>query len=377
VLEDPRGGGASSLYLMEALSISEENAFHVAVHGTGAVSSDMLDGVSVVVVNDRPLPGGTTASALRSFVEGGGGLVVVMGDRLVWPSELADLLPGAFTGPVDRLDGGGGRLGYLDYDHPIFEIFRGLRSGDFTGARFFRARNFQLATEGDNRVLARFDDGAVALAEKRVGEGRVLGWTSTLDVSWNDLARQPVFLPFAHQLVRYASGRSEAISSFQAGQVLDVTDARAMATAGLGDVSEALAGEDERVAITPSGETIELPVGQGPHFLHLDRQGIYEIRPPGTSEVRPLTVAVNVDLDEADLSPLDVEEVVAAIGSRPGEEAETVGAGTAVGRLQMEDQERRQSLWRFLIVGAFVLLAAETVYSNRISRLPRRRTSNA
>ena len=55
----------------------------------------------------------------------------------------------------------------------------------------------------DDRVLARFDDGAVAAAERRVGTGRVIAWTTTLDDSWTDLAQKPVFLPLVHQLVKY------------------------------------------------------------------------------------------------------------------------------------------------------------------------------
>jgi hypothetical protein len=374
VLEYP--GGASSLYLTEALSISDESTFDVSVRSSGSVDSGTLDGVAVVVVNDRPLAGGPTAEAIRGFVEGGGGLIVVMGERIAWPSELAELLPGAFTGAVDRTEGRGERLGFLDYGHPVFEIFRGPRSGDFTGARFFRARDLQVPEDGTSQTLARFDDGSVALAEKRVGEGRVLVWTSTLDVFWNDLARQPVFLPFVHQLARYASGRSEALSAFEAGHVLDVTDARAMATAGLGDVAGALAGDDERVAVTPSGEIIGLPTGQGPHFLRLEEQGIYEIRPPGSSGVRPLAVAVNVDLEEGDPERLDVDELAASIASLPGDMAEARAAGPNAMRLRRQDQERRQSVWRFLLAGAFVLFAVETVISNRLSR-GRGRVSNA
>jgi hypothetical protein len=290
---------------------------------------------------------------------------------------MADLLPGAFTEPRDRQGGKGGRLGFLDYTHPVFEIFRGPRTGDFTGARFFRARDLQVANPDSTRILARFDDGSVALTEARVGKGRVLVWTSTLDNYWNDLAQQPVFLPFIHQLVRYASGRTEAVSSFPAGQVLDVTDATAMATAGLGDVTEALAGNEERVAVTPTGKTRILPTGDGPHFLRLDEQGVYELRPPGESDVRPLAVAVNVDLGEGDLTPLDLEEVVASMAPRVLEEEGARRPDTRAAQLRLEDQERRQSLWRFLIAGAFILLVVETLVSNWISRSGGRRAFDA
>jgi hypothetical protein len=375
---DPAGGrGASSLFLTEALSISEDRAFEVQVRAGGGISSGELSGADVAIVNDRPVPGGDAAVALRSFVEGGGGLVVLMGEGIRWPSELADLLPGAFTEPRDRRSGRGGRLGYLDYTHPVFEIFRGPRSGDFTGARFFRARELQLADPEASRILARYDDGSVAIAERSVGEGQVLALTSTLDGFWNDLAQQPVFLPFVHQLVRYASGRTQVVSSFPAGQVIDVTDATAMATAGLGEVAEALAGAEERVAVTPSGETLVLPTDGSAHFLRLQEQGVYEIRPPGNSDIRPLAVAVNVDLAEADLTSMDVEEVVASLASAPADEESVQRAGGREARLLREDQERRQALWRFLLLGAFVLLVMETLVSNWISRSGGRRAFNA
>ena len=43
----------------------------------------------------------------------------------------------------------------------------------------------------------------MAAAERKIGTGRVIVWTTTLDDSWTDLAVKPVFLPLVHQLVRY------------------------------------------------------------------------------------------------------------------------------------------------------------------------------
>ncbi|MGW8264994.1 MAG: BatA domain-containing protein [Longimicrobiales bacterium] len=377
VLDEGGRRGASSLFLTEALSISEENAFEVMVREGGGIAAADLAGSSVVIVNDRALPGGETAQALRGFVQDGGGILVLLGEQVRLPSELVDLLPGAYGEPRDRRNGRGGRLGYLDYAHPVFEIFRGPRAGDFTGARFFRARDFQLGESETGQILARYDDGSVALAETRHGEGRVLVWTSTMDGYWNDLAQQPVFLPFVHQLVRYASGRTESVSSFPAGQILDVTDATAMATAGLGEVAEALAGDEERVVLTPSGESLVLPTGGGPHFLRLAEQGIYELRPPGDSDVRPLTVAVNVDLGEGDLTPLDMEEVLVSLAPRAGNTTDAPVSGAREARFRLEDQERRQSLWRFLLMGAFLLLGIETLISNWVSRRGGKRVTYA
>ena len=52
----------------------------------------------------------------------------------------------------------------------------------------------------DAQILARFDDGAPALVERRVGNGRVLMWTSSLDLQWTDLPLKSIFLPFVHRM---------------------------------------------------------------------------------------------------------------------------------------------------------------------------------
>ena len=125
---------------------------------------------------------------LKKFLERGGGLLVVSGDRATWPQGEADLLPGRFGATVDRTTGRSGSLGYLDYSHPVFEVFKAPRSGDFSAAHVFRYRALQ--TTPADRVLARYDDGAVAAAEKKIGGGRAIVWTTTLDDSWTDIARE-------------------------------------------------------------------------------------------------------------------------------------------------------------------------------------------
>ncbi|MEJ2539416.1 MAG: BatA domain-containing protein [Gemmatimonadota bacterium] len=359
-------GTAGPLYLRNALEISEEQAFQVTA-SDGVPGPGTLSERHVVLLNDRSFPGGAEGARLAEWVRAGGGLILVAGERGGWPADATDLFPGTLGGVVDREDARGERLVGLDYDHPVFEVFRGARQGDFASARFYRARSFQVE-EGDSvRVLARFDDGSAALAERRVGEGRVLVWSSTLDAFWTDLALKPVFLPFVHQLVRYASGRNPAVEAFTTGQVLDVTDAGAMESAGLGEVAEALASSEERVALTPTGETVDLDEGR--HFLSLDHAGFYQIRPPGQDGIRPVAIAVNVDRREAELAVRDAREIVAAVGGAvDGTPTGSAAQGPEAERLRQEDLERRQSLWRYLLLGALALLLLETLLSNRLGR---------
>jgi hypothetical protein len=361
----PGAPGESSLFLSRALGISDEGGFDVNVAPWTLSSVDGLASGQVVVLLDAPFPAGSGGAALRRFVEQGGGLLIVGGGSSAWGGD-DDAWIGARVGAnVDRLESGGGRVGWVDYDHPVFQIFKNPRSGDFTTSRFFRYR--ALTPLDGTQVLARFDDGGPALVERRVGQGRVLVWSSSLDGLWNDVAVQPIFLPFVHQLARYVSGRGETLPWFTAGQVLDVSDVRAMATAGLlegAEEGEALMGE--RVVIDPAGTPVRLPGGAGPHYLVLQNAGFYTMRPTGDGEARPLAVAVNVDLGESDPATMDGEEISAALAATVTSGDPATGGGSAI-QLQRADIERRQSLWRLLLAAVLALLAAETVMANRRS----------
>jgi hypothetical protein len=92
--------------------------------------------------------------------------------------------------------------------------------------------------------------------------------------------------------------------------------------------------------------------------------------------VRPLSVAVNVDQGEADLAPLDSQELVAAITAAPNS-VRTGGGGTRDVQLRRTEQERVQGIWRMLLLMAFVVLIVETALSNRLSRLAGKRGIHA
>jgi hypothetical protein len=69
-----------------------------------------------------------------------------------------------------------------------------------------------------------------------------------------------------------------------------------------------------------------------------------------------------VDRAESDLAAMDPEELASAVTrlhrSSSGARAEAA--------LTTDEQEGRQALWRYLLMAAFLLLATETVLSNRL-----------
>jgi hypothetical protein len=307
----------------------------------------MLEKRSAVVLNDTMLPPGLAGGALKKFVEAGGGLLVALGEHTTWPQNDVDLLPGQLGAVVDRTDGRGATIGFRDYSHPVFELFKAPRSGDFSAARVMRYRTLQPTP--DARILARYDDGGIAAAERRVGTGRVIVLTTTLDDSWNDLELKPVYLPMIHQLVRYIAQYEQSTSWATVGQVVDL--------------ATLLKSKADRVVVTPSGERRQIGAND-PSILELSEHGAYEIRAASAPGARPDRIAVNIDPAESDLTPLDTSELVA---TATGHATQQASAGGAPPELTPEEAEKRQNLWWYLLMGGLALLVAELVVANRLS----------
>ena len=219
IVVDRGGTGGGALYLNRALAIGDAPRFEAVSRNQDALSDDDLRRASVVLLNDITVPA-ALARRLQRFVEGGGGLFVAIGSRATWSQDV-DVLPAVLQAPVDRTRGDAARIGALEYGHPVFEPFRAPRSGDFAAARIYGYRTVMPAA--DAQVLARFDGGAPALLERRIGAGRVLLWASTLDLSWNDFPLKPVYLPFVHRVARHLASYSEPAPWLTVGQVLDTS----------------------------------------------------------------------------------------------------------------------------------------------------------
>lgn len=339
IVEGPGTPPEASLYIDRALRLGQTPGFRVETGTVGRLTAADLEDFPVMIFNQTALPDGEIGRRLRARVEGGAGLIFVAGDNSL--GEWEGVLPGLGR-TVDRTAVGGTTLGFVDMGHPVFEPFSGPRSGDFTAARVFQYRPL---AEGA-RVLARFGDGGAALTEQPVGEGRVLVWSSTFDRRWNDLTLQPVFLPFVHQLARYAAGYSPAPVWQVVGDPFDpgATDPYAA---------------PYTLALTPGGE--RLPMDES-RPLALEEPGFYELRDQRTGN-RGALVAVNVDPAEAEMASFDPVELVSAVSTSAegGAPAEAVA-------LTVQERERQQSAWWYLLLLAFLILAAETVMSNRYYR---------
>ena len=361
LIEAPDARPEASLYLRQALTVPPAGpegdtgstpaaTFDLRLRSVAEASPKNVADAAVVVIHDSPFPAGATGRALADRVAGGGGLWVILGSRSQPPGgDLETLLPGGWRDSVDRLEERGVGLTGIDYRHPVFRIFAGPGDGNLAAPRFYRYRPIALDDAAGGAAVARTADGAVALAERRAGKGRVLLWGSTFDNRWSDLPVQAVFLPFVHQVCRYLAGERTHEPWHQVGQALDLR-----ALAARTDVESAATGlAGTAVVETPSGEQREISL-ESEAVVSLTEAGFYRVTLPGREQTT-LSVAANVNPAESDLTRLDPQAFVAA-STAPGD--------IATASLSREQLARRQGVWWFLLMAVLLLLGAESLGSN-------------
>lgn len=306
----------------------------------------------VVLANVRALRR-ELVTRLVSWVQGGGGLMVTVGENVdadAYASTMAPLLPQMLRSPLDVSYGTSGaertsralQLTQWQSDHPVFTVFAGDAPG-LREARFDEIFLLGPTTRVEERkVLARYTNGAVALVEGRVGDGRVLLYTSTIDRDWNDLVIHPGFLPLMQQAMRYLARKQD--SGTRAGVVV-----------GRGAVLPILSGDTRLEVRGPEGartifEGDRLAERVAVRFNDTERPGFYRVwatDQSGESRRRPESeFAVNLDPRGSDLTPVAPERLPAGDGDR-------VRAPVA--------HERRVELWHVIAAGLLLLLVVESL----------------
>lgn len=341
IMESASRGRSDSLHLQSALTTNDDLPFTFTLKSTGAVDPSGIPEYSLVVLNDAGPISGALADALMKFVEAGGQVIVSTGPRTSTDSfnALQRIMPATLREPVQTKAGESVAITNVKFDHPIFEVFQ--ESGRLAAAHvigYFRSEPSATAT-----VLARFEDGSPALVESRSGKGRVLLFTSSLGPSWNDLPLMPLYLPFIHQMVRYAGAREEN-AWYGLGQTFTV---RKEANGQLPPVDTPAGARLAEGRNTPDGDLL----------VTARELGFYRLR----YNAQPGFAAVDTDGAEGDFTKLDFGQFVAGVtggtGTGEGSEANRNASG--------EEVEGRQKVWWSLLLLALLLLLAESVLARR------------
>lgn len=328
----------SSRYLETALAAIPNTLFRFQQIAPAQLTEQNIRSFSYLAVEAAPGVLSSVSADLVRYVRSGGAVFLMLprGATPGMPLELAETSLRSTSQGTER---GDLRIDSLDPGHPVMQGLEGLRS-----VRFLSAWNLE---EEGLTVLARLGDNTPVLAEKRLGDGRVLLLTSTLDSASNDIPFHPIFVPLVERVSRYLSGLTPRELS---NRVDDFYEVRIPGAASLAAGYEVTAPDGARLLSRAESLTTDAVSLEMPGFYKLDRAG-----------GREDWIAVNVSPRESDLTVMD--DVQRSVWKSSGAD-EPVVAGAA----SSSENERRVPIgWYGLLILAGLLLA-ESVVANRYWR---------
>jgi len=281
-----------------------------------------------VVIDDIGALTDKLTAALNDYIKQGGAVFAATGERTLTLRQLPLV---NLTVAATRTDAP--LIGNIDLNHPALSRSAGFRGLTIT-------RYVPLSLNNDSHVLIRLDNGAPLLLEQRIGQGRVLLLTSSLDNTWNDLPVQPVFVSFLSEAARYLSGETLLNRSLHVGGNLALEQA-------------ASAGQ----IIDPHGKNLlSLSDSQRARTVKLDEQGFYEVVTASGSSL----VAVNAIADESDLTPMSDEEFKNWQQSLLREQQSVV----ATAAQEAKPSNNGLELWHWLLIALAIAVLAESLLGN-------------
>jgi hypothetical protein len=341
----------------------------VRVIPEGALNPEAIRDAGVVVLADCGQLNTTHFGWLRDFVSGGGGLLVLPGERVnaqVYNSQFfpahgpqretltAVTLGEKFVGDPDNPDTFE-RLAEVDYNHPVLSVF------DDREAQFFREvrvkRRWPLVppkTRGNAFPLARFSDGSPALVESRLGDGAVVLAAFPADAKWTNFpskcARE--FVPLMLRLVSHVQRRPEVDAPL------------VVPPEGVAEFTVAGSWAPVRGAITaPGGGSTDLAFERSggryvAAFEGTGERGFYTAEVAGARGDQrrgDLAFAVNLAAEESDPTAVGETQLQELL---PGAEVTLVDA-SAEEVQKFGSVGSEQELWRPLIYLLFFVIGAE------------------
>lgn len=323
------GGNAESPFVLTRSTPRELDAAQLAQHDV------------VVLLNAGSDLSSTQANALSDFVRDGGSLLLAPGDR-VNPGPFNQLFGAISPATLDqavRLNGGDYLLiADMDRRHPVL-----LPLGSDWGVRFEGYWAASAAPEAD--VLMQFDNGSPALLERAVGQGRVMLFASSLDTEWNNLPLQGLYLPFAHESLRYLAQATEKERAYRIGEVIDLSTAVA---------------EDATLTVTDAAGAVT-PLAPGSRTLTPSTNGFLSIDDGESVQF----YAVNPDPEESALERIAPSTLQDSVTNAETEPVQSEQVRTAQLEAEIEGPQR---VWWWLLLLVMLMLLAETRVANTTYR---------
>jgi hypothetical protein len=283
IVTSDRNAANEVRFLTDAMGVLQGLAVDAQTIRVSDLPDYDLDEYEFVVVADAPV-NAQAASRLRTYVETGGGLLIALGPGSTTLTEVpvTEHRFASQASPLLTDAANSTTIGSIETSHPALAGLESLRA-----ARFQRFAAIEEVPADE--VLIRLESGDPLLVERRLGNGRLLLYTSSLDRQWNDLPKEPAFVPFVAGLTDHLLGGAGFTNEAALGSTLAL---QAMGMSG-GQIFD------------PDGERA-LGLGGATTDVLLGKVGFYELEGGGRSEL----VAVNFDIQESDLESASEDAVI-------------------------------------------------------------------
>jgi hypothetical protein len=334
------GDNRSPLYIGSALSAAAQSAFILESINVNEAADRQPSNYAFIVLSDLNTMPPLLENSLAGYVRAGGSLFIAAGTSAGGRSQIP--IFGAHiveTRDYSRIPGRYMAVGSSDSSYPSV-----AKSGGWQGVKFFYSLDVD---PGDARVIVRLGDQTPLLLEKRIGEGRVLLFTSGLDNLTNDFPLQPAFVPFIEQTARYLGGSERQGGARLVDAYLDLRNAR-------NDKGQAQAVE----VTDPEGKRpLTLVEAASAQSFQLTEAGYYQIR---LANGRQNEVGVNPDPKESNLYPID--NAVLALWRGNGGQSSPASPSSPN---QPVPHKTAQTLWRYIMLLVFAFALAESALASR------------
>ncbi len=302
----------------------------------------------VALANVARIPEGM-ATRLLQFMNGGGGVIIFPGSevdlRHYNETLFAQTNLGAFGETLGSLEERENffKLGQVDFSHPLFaNVFEKNAKGPQIESPQFRFA-VQLRMSAGTKSVMDYANAHPFLAERQIGRGKMLVFTSAPDARWSDLAFRGVFAPLLHRSVAYVTQSNEAQQE----------------RARVGDeLTTILRVPAEEVSVElPNAERLQAPVNVvGQNY----QVRVQETALPGfytlLNKAQALHKwAVNFSAEEMSAPALTQEQLAAALGVK--EFIELPKDGDL--RASIENARYGSELWRWFLLAAIIAMIVE------------------
>jgi hypothetical protein len=328
------GDNRSPLYVGAALSAAAQSAFTLESIDVHEAADRQPSNYAFIVLSDLNTLPPLLENSLTGYVRAGGSLLIAAGTSAGGRSQIP--IFGAHvveTRDYSRIPGRYMAVGSSDASYPAV-----AKTGGWPGVKFFYALDVD---PGEARVIVRLGDQTPLLLEKRIGEGRVVLFTSGLDNLTNDFPLQPAFVPFIEQTARYLGGGERQGGARLVDAYLDLRNTKEHA---------------QGVEVTdPEGKRpLTLGEAASAQSFQLTEAGYYQIR---LANGRQDEIGVNPDPKESNLDVIP-EDVLALWRGNGGQASPASQSPTA-------PHKTSQTLWWYIMLLVFAFALAESALASR------------